>query len=331
MKHTSFLAGLLLVTAPLAALTIPGCGGGNGGIIGGNTPTPTSPAIQTSNLTLGNGQRAILKLTQSGTALTGTIQILASATPAKTNAINFDITVGTYTITGTVTPPRGYSIQGNFGTFGAFSMTGQLPTATESGSYSLTVNGQTDTGTVPPYSTSATPAPTSSGNYKLTGSLTFSDVSSGSDIVSTSISSFNDLPDGGTLTNANGGKFQVLALSGASGVSAGNGTTRTLGIGLASYTSPTNLKPFSVGQEIPLNIAAGSVIQLSQTIVTGTSIKAAVWRSSSGSVVVKAIGTNSISLELKNVHFDPTPVVGGKGSFDLKGTLSATGLTVKSS
>ncbi|BCM89919.1 hypothetical protein IAD21_01769 [Abditibacteriota bacterium] len=351
MKNTFFLAGALLVLAPVVVLTVPGCSGGSGGPSPTATPTstatatpstnpttgPTQGPAQTSNLTLGNGQRAVLTSRVTGTAIAGTIQILpAMATAAvKTRAIPFSFTAGTYNFTGTVTPPRGYSIQGNFGSFGAFTMTGQLPTATQAGSYTLTVNGQTESGVIPiPGQPFPTPVPTSvGGNYNLTGNLTFSNVSSGSDIVSTPLNSFKDLKQGGKLTNStfNGTKFQSVALNGTTEVLNGNGTARILNVFLSSadLSNISNSTPFSVGQVLQLPASTvSSTVQLSQTTIQGTSIKIVAWRTTSGTATIKAIGTNSVTVEL-NAHFEPTGFGGGKGSFDLKGTLTGTGLEVK--
>lgn len=151
------LSGGLLAAAPLGVV-LTGCGGGSGRspFNPQPQPQPNQPITQTSNLTLGNGQRAILTTTRNGNGIIGTLQILdagqstllASKAPAG-KAFNFNIAVGTYAISGTFTPPRGYSISGNFGALGTFSLTGLLPTATETGAYSLVANGQTDSGVIP--------------------------------------------------------------------------------------------------------------------------------------------------------------------------------------
>ncbi|RYX84910.1 hypothetical protein EON83_08195 [bacterium] len=361
MKNTSFLAGALFVLAPVVVLSVPGCSGGNGGIVTPTatptattipttssttvpttnpttnptaTPIPTQGPAQTSNLILGNGQRAILTTRTTGTAIAGTLQILSSTATAgiKTRAIPFSFVAGTYVITGTVTPPRGYTMQGNFGTFGAFQMSGLLPTATQTGTYTLTVNGETESGIIPisgqPFPT-ATPVPTSpGGNYNLTSTLAFSSVSSDSDVLSTPITSFSDLTEGGKITNGtiSGAKFQSVALNGTTGPLTGNGTKRVLSGFLVSYESVTNLKTFSVGQVINLNLQT-SQFQLAQTTLQGTSFKFAAWRTTSGTATIKSLGTNFISVDV-NAHFEPTGFAGGKGSFDLKGTLTGTGLTI---
>ncbi len=354
MKNTSLLAGALLALAPIASLTIPGCSGGSSG---GPSPTatPTSTAVatatpttnpttgptqgpaQTSNLTLGNGQRAVFTSRVTGTAIAGTIQILPAAANAArtTRAFPFSVTAGTYGYTGTVTPPRAFSVQGNFGSFGSFTMTGLLPTATQPGSFTLTTNGETETGAIPiPGQTFPTPTPTSVGsNYNLTGNLAFSNVSSGSDVVSTALNSFKDLQQGGKLTNTtySGTKFQGVALNGTTAVLNGNGTARIVNVFLtsANLSNLSSSKPFSVGDVLSLPATTtSSTVQLSQTTVQGTSIKIVAWRTTSGTATIKAIGTNSLTVEL-NAHFEPTGFGGGKGSFDLKGTLTGTGLTVE--
>lgn len=146
-------------------IVLTGCSGsGTGGAFQPNaTPTPTAtatpttpqPAAQVSNLTLGNGQRAILTTTVDGNnKITGSVQILAPAVvPAVakigTKAFSFSIPLSTYGIvSGTFTPPRSYNITGNFGALGSFSMSGLLPTTTQEGTYTLSVNGQTESGII---------------------------------------------------------------------------------------------------------------------------------------------------------------------------------------
>ena len=182
------LIGGLLAAAPLSVL-VTGCGGGSG-LSPFNPqpqPQPNQPVTQTSNLTLENGQRAILTTNRNGNDITGTLQILnvaqspllASKAPAG-KVLNFNIAVGTYSISGTFTPPRGYSISGNFGEFGTFSLTGLLPTATEAGSYSLVANGQTDNGVIPVIgspvpspSTAPSPSPSTAPTSAPGGSSSF--------------------------------------------------------------------------------------------------------------------------------------------------------------
>ena len=172
-SHFRIALGGLLIGTPLAALSS-GCGGGNSLGLPTATPTTTSTATptattaqattQTSNFTLSNGQRVILVTKTTGTTITGTLQILAAgAQTATTRAVTNTFKVGTFQVTGTFTPPRSYSISVTDNGQPFFSMTGLLPTATQAGSYSLTVNGQTQTGVIPALGSptaTATPKPT---------------------------------------------------------------------------------------------------------------------------------------------------------------------------
>ncbi len=348
MKKPLLLLAALCAAAPLALL-LPGCSGGSSNNPFANPTTPTVPnpaTSQTTNLVLGNGQRAILTTIKNGGNLTGTLQIVPTPvaltkTATKTAAaIPLQFTFGTYVITGTVTPGGAFTISGDFGTLGGpFSMTGQLQTATSDGNYTLKVGGDTETGILPksgtPFPTTTTPPP-SNGSFKLTGSLIYSAVTPG-EVISTPVTSFKDLKEG-SLTTATfsaplAGTRQNLALNAGTEVLSGNGTTRLFQLTLASSTLEAITaglsKGFTVGQNISFNIQNGSILQYSQSSISGTAIGIKVWRSTGGTAVVKAIGPNSATIELQNVQIDPSPIFGGVGSFRLNGTLVATGLTAK--
>lgn len=308
--------------------------------VGAQNP-PTTGTTAVSNLTLGNGQRAILTTIKNGGNLTGTLQIVPTpiAGARQSAALPFQFAFGSYTITGTVSNSGAFSISGNFGAQGAFSMTGQLQSATQDGNYTLKVNGQTDMGILPktgkPFP-GVTPQPPVGGN--LTGNLVYSAVTAG-EVVSTPITGFGGATSGALVTinepSPFSGKAQTLTLNGETVKLNGNGQSRTIGLVLSSSTPEEIIagknKVFSVGQEIEFldTNRASDLLQYSQSKIQGTAVSLAVWRATSGKVIIRAIGTNSATVELKNVRVDPSPIFGGVGSFTLNGTLTATGLTTK--
>lgn len=166
--YTKRLALALALCGAVLPLTIVGCGGGGGGggllsPQGPQTPqTPTAVNLTPTTFTLANGQRVTLTGTRMGDKLAGKLKVLNAAAQTKLTSgaqnatFPFSVAVGEYGYTGTFTPPRGFDIIGNFGSLGSFTMKGQLQTATENGSYSITTNG----------------VDTSAGQFTLNGTLT---------------------------------------------------------------------------------------------------------------------------------------------------------------
>ena len=350
---------LILSLALLSAIVPVGCGGGSG--LGpaktqsGVTPTPVTPqsvALTPTTFTLQNGQRVTLTGTRTGTELKGNLKVLAATAQPRLQsgsqnvAFPFSIALGDYGYTGTFTPPRGFTINGNFGSLGSFTMSGQLQTATENGSYSLTTNGVTDTGVLPATGTpptpngTATPAPTTpaTGGFKVTGDLRFSGVSAGSPVITAPLNSFAN-PGKGTFSKPTATPSQSVSFGASdikfSGNGSNSGTERTISIGSTSassnFASPV---PFSVGQRFDLDKnRTFNVVQYSESVISGTAINFRIWRAQEGELVVKSVGADSIGFELVNAKMQnispsgtPDPTL---GTFTLNGTVNATGLTVK--
>ena len=198
MQNTVFLKRYALPLALIGAVfssSLVGCGGGSGSgsgfpPFGGNpTPTPTSTtptpvALTPFAFTLANGQKVTLTGTRTGNNISGTLKVAAKTTApfkarlsksliTKNATFPFQITAGDYSYTGTVTPPRTFTLNGNFGGLGDFTMTGLLPTATQAGSFSLTTNGVTDTGVIPSPGTTTPPTTPPTGNIPDGINLTF--------------------------------------------------------------------------------------------------------------------------------------------------------------
>ena len=345
----------LALIGAIVPVALIGCGGGSGTgpaktQTGPQTPqNPQNPqpvALAPTTFTLGNGQRVTLTGTRTGTALKGNLKVLAAtaqprlATGSQNVAFPFSIAIGDYGYTGTLTPPRGFTINGNFGSLGSFQMSGQLQTATQDGSYSLTSNGTTDTGILPASGGTMPPPPVTppAGNYAVTGNLTLTDITPGSAVVASPFNSFVTTGAKGTLGNSTAGN-QALSLGAPDSNPMNNGTNSSLqrsisvGINSAFATNPPTLVPFSVPQRFPLGQNFSNLVQYSQASVNGTAIGIRLWRAVSGEVVLRAIGTNSASVELVNVRMRGLNINGTvdttAGEFTLNGPLNATGLTVE--
>lgn len=332
MKQSfSLVYGALLAAFPLAAL-LTGCGGG-GGIIGEATPTPSSSPTATSatpvptSVDLGsapvvfsNNQIGTLSLTRKGTAVSGTVVVNDVATQGlagrSTQALSFSIKAGTYQVSGTFTPPRGFSITGNFpAPVGAFSITGAIPTTSETGSYTLKAGGETVTGTYPKISTLPTPVPSATTPpVGLGGSF------SGT-IVGSSDANFGSAfnPNAFNGTTSTQGSITVLAVS-ATETTPVNKYNRAVGITLSSASGG-----FSKGQVLPVTALGTSTIPNAHVnpvlAPTQTGQEAAGWgyyQVKKGQVTISELTSTSVTLVLKDVQ-----VVGDYGS--AKGTLTLNG------
>lgn len=300
-REPLLLASVLCVV-PIMAL-VPGCGGGSNGqgLIPSTTPNPAT--TQASNMTLGNGQRAILTTTTRGTEITGTLQVLPPAVNplrATTRALTYSFGVGTYQISGTFTAPRGFSITGTDGGQPLFTMTGQLSTATLAGSYSLTVDGQTDTGVIPkvgqafPTTPPVTPPPTT-----ITSNLTFSP-SSDSNFVNAPLTT-------GTFTlvasaNIVGGALQSDVKIGKDGVFlAFSGISSTIG-------STANFGTFGASGYIYNYTPAGLIRNFVPE---------------SGSITLTAISQNSATFRFNNAVYAANSGNIARGKVTVNGTVTA--------
>jgi hypothetical protein len=77
--------------------------------------------------------------------------------------LTISLPTGRYPIAGFVTADGQFVMSGDFPGIGPFSLTGFLPSLTTPGSFTLTVNGQTSTGTIPVRGTTPSPTATSTG------------------------------------------------------------------------------------------------------------------------------------------------------------------------
>lgn len=317
MKNLSLVAGALLAATPLTVL-MSGCGGSSGGFFATPTPVPTSTPIptttgtpsaqQTSNFTLGNGQRAVLRYTTSGTKINGTLQILASSANAvKTSAITYTFAVGTYTVTGTFTPPRGFSITGTLNGSPLFTMTGQLPTTTQTGSYSLTVDGQTESGTIPrigDVTPTATPRPTTTPTTPSGGTVT-------SNLTFTKSSDSNFVVVPITTASLNLNSTSGITSLGYGGQGRNSSTRDAVGVFTVLFNPKTGqqygLTDGQSGNYI-INVPGG-------TFSNYFTVK-------SGIITVTSLTASTVTLKYDKVVYAANEGGNGKGSVTVSGTVS---------
>jgi hypothetical protein len=137
-----------LCLGALLLMALAGCGGGNG--------SGTLQNFNNLRVNLGNGQTVTLNLAIRNAQVTGTMIVPApvAARDATPRDLGFTLPPGTYQLTGEFTPPRGFtatgSYQNNSGQTVPFTITGQVPTTSEAGSFTFTALGQSVSGTIPP-------------------------------------------------------------------------------------------------------------------------------------------------------------------------------------
>ena len=140
------LSGTLFVALP-ATVALPGCGGGSSNRL---------PSVQlfSAPVQLSANQTGRLNVRLRGITVEGDLIVNAATGPnpgPRPGALPFNVPAGTYALTGNFTPPRGFTLNGDFpAPLGAFSVTGQIPSGdTDPGSFSITAGGQTVSGTFP--------------------------------------------------------------------------------------------------------------------------------------------------------------------------------------
>ena len=156
-RNLLLLGATLLFGAPVITI-LPGCGGGS-----------SSSGVQLFTdlpLDLGNGQSGLLDLSINGRALTGRLDVSNQAanplhnglkaenpTSNRPKALSFQLPPGAYILSGTFNPPRGFTADGTYqnsnGQSVNFTITGQVPTTSDEGSYTFSALGQSVTGTIP--------------------------------------------------------------------------------------------------------------------------------------------------------------------------------------
>ncbi len=330
------LVGVGLAVCGVSAI-LAGCNGVNG-VNGGPIPVPTStfpvptstPASQSFSapVTLANGQTGTLALRLQNGRATGTLKVdsrrVADAV-ARLAVISLVIPSGTYPISGTFTPPRGFSVSGSFpAPIGSFSISGTIPTPTQTGAFTLRAAGQSTNGIIPVIGTVPTPIPqpttagTPSGTplptVRGTLNVTFSNST-----INASSAPFNGPAANGFIGIPSSPKGNFL---GVYGTGVGTAAFRSFTVNVLNTISGGGYSPFTVGQSFGfgsngINLPGQAAINYSTTV----GVRAAIFSATSGTLTITAVSANSISYKLQNVHLGPGIVnPGGTGSFTLNGT-----------
>ena len=301
--------GLALLCALIPATLVGGCGGGgssSGPLLPANpTPTPVSGTpLRTTSFRLPGGQIGILTLSQSGNGVAGELRAFDAP---KAQLL---VPSGTYPVRGAFTPPNSFKVTGQAGTGRDLTLVGTLPDANTSGSYNLTLDKISYTGTLPSRSFDVIPASTP---YAATGNLKFSDFEARGpvslpqfpfDLVGVApngAGAFNKTPDN-LAADASFGyiiRDNVIVPSLlASGIREdASNRRRNLKLRIEATPDQPDVRSFFVGQTfdltVPSNKSNQSVVYLTFNDFQYLSI--------GGSLAIKSIGPNSATLEFRDV------------------------------
>ena len=159
---------------------------------------------------------------------------------------------------------------------------------------------------------------------RVSGNLTFTDVTPGAIVDVTPLIGINSVQPA-ILTNARAGNGAINQTLVTSVVADRDPVVTRLSLSLSSSVTGGTVAPFRGGQRLEFP-RAGSNIEFAQSNAT---LSTATWRATSGAVVVRSIGAGRAQIQFDGVRFEPVAGNARAGSFTLNGTLSATALTVR--
>ncbi|MBS2035869.1 hypothetical protein JST97_12850 [bacterium] len=303
------------------ALFSVGCGGSGGDTSGFNNAqgNPFQGNFSGSGA-LSNGQTGTLNLAvgPDGRA-TGTY--LVRNAPVAMLA-NFSVAAGSYTVSGSVDPATGaFSLTGTVPDFGTFTITGFVPLGSSLGSYVVTINNQTFTGSI------AAGAGSSPGGGPGAGSTR--------PILSGSLSGFVFTPGGGF----NGVNPPVSSPLITGEITTGTSDNNHLVIGLAQTGSPiTNIRalgfvvtthgnPLTTGTYNILQNSSDTGFTVSLSDTTGTTINQAWAQTSgtSGTFTITSLSETQIEADfnVSNVGINAQQPGSAAGTFSTSGHIQA--------
>lgn len=119
--------------------------------IGASSVAPQSQAQNYDlPLNLGNGQAVSVSMQIQGQQISG--ELIVAEHALRTQSISHTLRIGRYAFTGSFSPPRGFTMAGNFSEPAEpFSLTGTLPTQTDPGSFTFTQGGETVSDILPAF------------------------------------------------------------------------------------------------------------------------------------------------------------------------------------
>ena len=342
---------LVLMCALLPAALVGGCGGSNSGPTARPTPTPSvvpGMAFRTSAFRLDNGQIGLLTLnfTGTGNSIVGNLHFVdaSSSNPA--------IAAADYQVSGTLAAPSAFSVTGNTAVDGPFTLSGVLPSNSTDGSYNFTFKNISRTGRLSANGLASVPASTS---YRATGALTFTDFASRGPAGVEALYPFDFAPvtpsgsgafNGAYITTINEGNFSYsirdnsilpgLTVSGTriNPLNARDDLKLRITIVPISYSNTIGA-PLVAGQRFDLRNLPNSNLGYSADVAL--TLNGYDYFATSGSLLIRSIGPESVSLELSDVAVansnsyptdpnlfpnDGQPI----STLKINGTLSATGL-----
>lgn len=314
-RHIVLLAAALLMATP-AITTLTGCGGGNGGPFIGNQSINNLPVA------FGNGQFGQLDLGIANRAINAVLRVLPTPVPlvGKANSIAAQalpqLPEGTYTGVGTIDSSGNFSI-----TFDLVApapdivITGKVPTLSSTGSYTVTVSGQSVSGTFPSLGQN-TPTPTASG----TPTATATPIPNGDRIAGTL--------SGKTGANVTGAAFdQPLKSSTVS-----NTPGQRIFSAIYEDRAGTLWRSISLEVQPTVNLAAGQDFSLSNTggsisyfeaLNSNPSGTAKNWDSISGTLHIDSVQNGIVRFTVLNARLQARVGDQATGSFTLSGTGQA--------
>jgi hypothetical protein len=309
--------------------TLPGCGGDNNGP---EVPQPTAKRI-VAPVQLSSAQRGSLDMVIDGNTVRGSLTV-EPPSDALTRALTFRIPAGLIGVSGTLTAPRSFRVSGGFLSTGQVipvEITGTIPTAQETGTYLVRVNGQTASGTIPVITTPLPlPSPSPSATPNASASPTSTAVSPvGSvDVSFSSPSSTNanltpfrvDTFGGGIFntTPSNGFYRIVVSANDLRGdLSQVGDISRYIQIEISSRDR------FVTGQSF--RIGSGAFVTYSETERgSNNTLINRNWNGKSGTLKIMSVESNSVSLQIQNARQGLVLLPQqAQGEFTLSGTIAA--------
>ena len=330
--HTLRSLALLGALVPVAAL-VSGCGGGNSGasrptpvpaptFVEPPTGTPNFPTITVPQtlLRLTSGQLAYLNLTRTGGTAKGTLRILNGT------ASNSSPGAGLYQVSGAFSAPSAFSVQSPDTEANRFTLSGSLPQNSRNGTFNFSLGKSKSAGTLLAPNSTLFPA---SAPYNTVGNLQFSNFTSTdtnaiapASVTPNGPNALTDSPTTGVFGYEISGNdiSPRLDLQGARDGFANPGQALDISI---------NLFPAPVAQANPNLLSAGQSFDLTPGVLTSGVTPAITinyagrnYTSTSGTLTIRSIGSESIVLDFSNVRVATAgaPV----SSFLVNGTFNAS-------
>ncbi|HEY0076395.1 MAG TPA: hypothetical protein VGB77_20015 [Abditibacteriaceae bacterium] len=315
-RNWILLGAALLFGAPVIT-TLPGCGGGGSG--------SGVQLFSDLRLDLGNGQRGLLDLAVNGTTLTGRLdvsnqaanplnKVLKAENPASNQpkALNFQLPPGAYILSGTFNPPRGFVANGTYqnssGQNVDFTITGQIPTTSDEGSFTFTALGQSVSGTIPRIGQN-TPTPTATATPVTNGDTIVGNITGvvNSNVVATG---FNMPLKSSRVRNTVPRLFSAVY----------EGTDVAIRRGITFQLAPAS--NLATGQSFSLaGTSTNRILSYFEADNANPSGTAKSWDSISGTLRIDSIQGDRINFTITNARLQARGSDQATGSF----TISATG------